>query len=259
MENIKEDHALADIDANMFHAWKLLDPPDLEHLEFENNLKAFVTKISQHLSASMIENDTQARWLWHADTISEPGDWPKEKLHTIVQLPDDNQPPLRKLNTAVDRPELIIKLLIFTSLNDLSADDLHANSVSRVESSPFLQKLEEHLRRKRYIEKDDLSNNPLPQSVRDPLIRYFESSVPVDTDPLDRVTKIEPTHYLNIFGSSQLSKRATFERGKEPHVYALLLNFLGIVESVGSDWDFETKIPFHLVVKRSGEFFKYTP
>lgn len=116
----------------------------------------------------------------------------------------------------------------------------------------------------------------LPQSLRDPSNRNFESSVPADTNPLDRVTKNERTHYVNIFGSSELSKRAWFEQRKEPHVYALFLNFLGMVESVGSAGlsvnqcfmsclscliicDSGTRIAFHLVVTQPRETFKHTP
>jgi hypothetical protein len=74
----------------------------------------------------------------------------------------------------------------------------------------------------------ELSCN-LPQSLQD---SHFESIIPVDANPLDRVTKNELVHYFNVFNAVELLRMSNFTQDKESQVRALLLEFLATIRLV---------------------------
>ena len=99
-----------------------------------------------------------------------------------------------------------------------------------------------------------------------------------ELDSLDFVTINEVNHFISVIGGLGLRNRAKYKENKEWQVRALLLEFLGRVESVSSNsWglsvyqsftlrlrfltrcDSGISLPFHLVVEVDGEKLQYTP
>ena len=116
----------------------------------------------------------------------------------------------------------------------------------------------------------------LPKSLQD---SHFESIIPADANPLDRVTENELFHYLSLFKTAELLRMSNFTQDKESQVRALLLEFLATIQLVPSgEWglsvnqyfisclgclilfDSRTQFPFPLVVHVRGEKkLCYTP
>jgi len=63
---------------------------------------------------------------------------------------------------------------------------------------------------------------------------YFETLIPAEThlSHLDLVTINELNHYISVVGGLELRNKANYDKKKEWQVYALLLEFLGTLESV---------------------------
>jgi hypothetical protein len=108
---------------------------------------------------------------------------------------------------------------------------------------------------------------------------YFESVVspPAETNisELDRVTMTELTHYSSVLCGSQLRNKVNYDKNKETHVHALLLEFL-VVQQPNVTCDLSvyqcftlrwlircsgTGLPFHLVIETNDgdQKMRYTP
>ncbi|KAH9964146.1 kinase-like domain-containing protein [Russula dissimulans] len=213
------------------------------------------------------------------DTLSDvwPVRPPSNHLHIFVELPAGGGSPTLvqtaasqnvMVPTLANRTEFIMKLRDFERWCRLCEDDLNHSNVRQARSSQFLQEFQERLGRKRYIAnatkdrfRDFVQCSTIPLTFLD---SYFESVVspPAETNisELDRVTMTELTHYSSVLCGSQLRNKVNYDKNKETHVHALLLEFL-VVQQPNVTCDFGTGLPFHLVIETNDgdQKMRYTP
>ena len=156
-----------------------------------------------------------------------------------------------------------MKLRSLAIWDHLCEDDLTYNNVRRAGLSQLLGEVQEHLRRKRYINNATVDVRAVVLTIcrppgfalfqvyaafRDFLRRlstsyptswnsYFETVIPAETNlsELDFVTINEFSHYISVIGGLELRNKANYDKNKEWQVHALLLEFLGRLESVPSN------------------------
>ena len=147
-----------------------------------------------------------------------------------------------------NKTEFMIKLRRLENWDHLSVHDLSHNGVRELGSSPFLQKFQQRLKRKRYIDNamgkyDVRAVLRSLRCCRPPDFRcskHFSSTVslppfksviplPMETNmsELDRVTDSELSHYYYLLLSLQFLSKINYE-DNESQVRALPLEFLAV-------------------------------